>query len=142
MRTAPCTWEADRLRMMRTNTHFSHQSHQNSLSQIAIQVNEELQPALKRLAEIKPELPQWHQDAIGQMHTSAVTLAANTNAAILSRNPSETRQLPVFDSSYGQLLDNISDRAETLIQVADAASDYGDAQLKGHEAGLAITSHN
>jgi len=134
--------EADRLDAMRRNQQISNQSHQYSLSRIASHINEQLQPAMNRLAEIQPELPQWHQHAIDQMRTSAATLAANTNAAILNRNPSESRKLAVLDAGYGQLLENINGRADALVQVADAAGDYGDAQLKGHRAGLAIAAHD
>lgn len=134
--------EIDRLDAMRRNHGISNQTHQYSLTRIASHINDQLQPAMKRLAEIKPELPQWHQQAIDQMHTSAVTLAANANAAILNRNPSESRKAAGLDTDYGQLLENINGRAVALVQVADAAADYGDAQLKGHQAGLAITAHD
>lgn len=134
--------EADRLVTLRRNHQISNQSHQYSLSRIASHVNDQLRPAMNRLAEIQPELPQWHQHAIDQMRTSAATLAANTDAAILNRNPSESRKAAFIDAGYGQLLENINGRADALVQVADAAADYGDAQLKGHRAGLAITAHD
>lgn len=134
--------EADQLEAMRRNHQISNRSHQYSLNRIASQINEQLQPAMDRLAEIQPELPQWHQHAIDQMRESVVTMAANTNAAILNRNPSETRKAAVLDAEYGRLLENINGRANTLVQVADAAGDYGNAQLKGHRAGLAIAAHD
>lgn len=134
--------EADQLAAMRRNHQISNKSHQYSLNRIASHINDQLQPAMSRLAEIQPELPQWHQDAIDQMRTSAVTLAESANAAILNRNPSDSRKAAGVDADYGQLLENINGRAAALIQVADAAGDYGDAQLKGHRAGLAIATHD
>ena len=134
--------EADRLDAMRRNHQISNQSHQYALTRIAAHINEQLQPTMDRLAEIKPELPQWHQQAIDQMHLSAVNLASNANAAILNRNPSGSRIVAGVDADYRQLLDNINGRADALVQVADAAADYGDAQLKGNRAGLAITAHD
>ena len=133
--------EADQLAALRRIHGMSNQSHQYSLNRIASHINEQLQPAMSRLVEIQPDLPQWHQHAIDQMHTSAATLAASANAAILNRNPSDSRMAAAVDGEYSQLLENINGRATALVQIADAAGDYGDAQLKGHRAGLAIATH-
>ena len=110
------------------NMHYSNQSHQQSLHQLKIHINEKLQPALTRLAELQPDLPAWHQEAIDQMRTSAATLTANANAAIVTRNPGQTRLVPVLDTEYKQLIDNMSSRASVLTQVADATGDYGSAR--------------
>lgn len=134
--------EADRLDAMRRNHQISNQSHQYALTRIATQINEQLKPAMNRLVEIKPELPQWHQQAIDQMHASAATLASNADAAIVNRNPSGSRMVAALDADYRQYLDNINGRADTLVEIADAAGDYGNAQLKGNQAGLAITAHD
>ena len=133
---------ADELGSKSRNGLYSNQSHQQSLHQLKVHINEKLQPALTRLAELQPDLPAWHQDAIDQMRTSAATLAANANAAIGTRNPGQARLTPVLDTGYRQLIDNMSSRASTLTQVADATGDYASAQLKGNLAGLAITSHD
>jgi len=133
--------EADRLHSMSRNGRISNLTHQNGLRQIASHVNEHLQPAFSRLAELKPQLPEWHQTALVEMHTSALNLAANADAAIRNRNPDGSGLLPVADADYKQHVANIYERATLLAQVADATADYGSAQMKGHRAGLAITSH-
>ena len=134
--------QAERLTTMHDNNQFSNQSHQYALNRIAAHVNEGLQPDLSRLLELKPELTQWHQEAIDQMHITATNLAANTNAAILNRNPDGSQRPAILDSDYQQLIKNVNSRATALVLLADATGDYGDAQLKGHRAGLAITSHD
>jgi exonuclease VII large subunit len=134
--------ESEHLSVMQKTTNVSNRTHQYKLHLIATQINEQLQPALKRLAEMQPELPQWHQNAIEQMRTSAATLAANANAAVLNRGFAGVHQPAPLDPDYGQLLKNISSQAQTLVQMADATADYGGAQLKGHRAGLAIASHD
>ncbi len=134
--------ESEQLSVMQKNNQLSNWSHQYKLHTIAMHINEQLQPTLQRLAEIQPSLPDWNQHAIERMRTSAASLAANTNAAALNRGFKGTRQPPILDSEYAQLVANINNQAETLVQVADAAGDYGDAQLKGHKAGLAILAHD
>lgn len=134
--------EADRLDSMSRDNRISNATHKHGLQQIKNHVNEQLQPAFSRLAELKPELPEWHQAAISEMHVSALNLAANADAAIRNRNPGGSGQVPVADQDYKQLIANIHERSTALAQVADATADYGSAQLKGHMAGLAITSHD
>ena len=134
--------EAGKLDAMSRNGQISNQGHKHGLRQIKNHVNEQLQPALSRLAELKPELPEWHQTAIERMHISATNLALNANAAIENRNPDGSRQHAFADLDYKQYLANIHERARVLAEVADATADYGSAQLKGHQAGLAITSHD
>ncbi|HTM17519.1 MAG TPA: hypothetical protein VL135_11460 [Terracidiphilus sp.] len=134
--------EADLLHTLSRNGRISNLTHQNGLRQIAAHVNEQLQPAFSRLVELKPELPEWHQTALTEMHASALNLAANADAAIRNRNPDGSGQPAVVDTDYKQHVANIYERASLLAQVADATADYGSAQLKGHQAGLAITSHD
>jgi len=134
--------EADRLHAMSRNGQISNTSHKHGLQQIKNHVNEQLQPAFSRLAELKPELPEWHQTAIERMHTSATNLALNADAAIENRNPDGSGELAFADQDYKRYVANIHERATVLAQVADATGDYGTAQLKGHQAGLAITSHD
>lgn len=133
---------SDHLSAMKRNSMISNRTHQHQLQRIASEVNEQLRPTLDRLAEIQPDLPEWNQKAVDQMRQSAVTLAANTNAAVLNRNEAGSHQPTTLNPDYGQLLENIHSNAETLVQVADAAADYGNAQLKGTNAGLSIASHN
>lgn len=134
--------ESDHLQSMQRNNSISNHSHQSSLHVIATQINEDLGPTLDRLAELQPQLPQWNQQAIQKMRTSAANLAANTNAAILNRNEAGSHRPVILDSEYGQLLQNINGQADALVQMADATADYGGAQLKGHRVGLAITAHD
>jgi hypothetical protein len=134
--------EADILHSMSRSSHITNATHKSGLQQIKNHVNEQLQPAFSRLAELKPELPEWHQTAIAEMHTSALNLAASADAAIHNRNPGGSGKLAVADPDYKQLIANIHERSTVLAQVADATADYGSAQLKGHEVGLAITSHD
>jgi hypothetical protein len=134
--------ESEHLSVMQKNGSISNFSHQYKLHTVAIEINEQLQPALKRLAEIQPALPAWHGAAVDRMRISGANLTANANAAVLNRGFSGTRQPVILDTEYGQLLQNINTQAEALVQVADATGDYGNAQLKGHQAGLAIASHD
>ena len=134
--------EADRLHSMTRSGQISNATHKNGLQQIKNHVNEDLQPAFSRLAELKPHLPGWHQTAIDHMQTSAANLALNAEAAIVNRNPDGSGLQAVADPDYKQYVANIYERAGALVQVADATEDYGTAQLKGYQAGLAITSHD
>lgn len=134
--------EAENLSAAQRNTRVSKQSHQIKLQRIATHINEKLKPAFERLDELRPALPEWNQAAIDQMRTSAATLAANTNEAILNRNASQHGHPAILDPGYGELVANMTDHADTLVEIADATSDYGSAQLKGHQAGLPISSHN
>ena len=134
--------EADRLNVMRSNSHIGKRTHQHHLRKIANQVNEQLKPSLERLAEIQPDLPQWKQQAIDEMRSTAVELAANTNAAILNRNAAGHNVPALMDANYGQLLQSMTVQSERLTEVADATTDYAEAQLQGVDAGLAISQHN
>ena len=134
--------EAERLHSISRSSQISNRTHQLGLQRIANDVNEQLQPAFSRLAELHPSLPDWHKTAISEMHVSALNLAANADAAIRNRNPDGSGQLPIADPDYKQQIANIYERASALVQVADATADYGSAQLKGQQAGLAISSHN
>jgi hypothetical protein len=134
--------ESEQLSVMQKSNSLSNWSHQYKLHTIAVHINEQLQPTLTRLAELQPSLPEWNQHAIERMRVSAANLVANMNAAALNRSSAGTRQPVILDSEYAQLVKNIDKQAQVLVQVADAAGDYGDAQLKGHKAGLAILAHD
>ena len=134
--------ESAHLSVMGKNTNHSNRSHQFRLQYIANEVNEQLSPALTRLAQIQPDLPQWNQEAIESMRVSASRIASNTNEAILNRNEAGSTKPAVLDADYGRLIENIGSHAEALTQVADATADYGTAQLKAHNAGLPVASHN
>jgi len=134
--------ESEQLSVMQKTNALSNWSHQHKLHTIAVHINEQLQPTLKRLAELQPSLPEWNQKAIERMRTSAANLAMNTNAAALNRGFKGVHQPAVLDSEYAQLVQNMNKQAGILVQVADAAGDYADAQLKGHRAGLAILAYD
>jgi len=63
-------------------------AHLHHLSQIKDLVNDGLNPPLKRLQEIQPDLPEWKQKSIDKMLESALALAADANAAILNKRNS------------------------------------------------------
>jgi chromatin segregation and condensation protein Rec8/ScpA/Scc1 (kleisin family) len=134
--------EADHLDAMKRSSLISSRSHQEKLNRIAVQVNEQLNPAFDRLAELQPDLPKWNQYAIDQMRASAASLASGTNSAILNRNDAGHAKPVTMDENYATIVNKISTHAGTLVQLADAAGDYGQAQLKGASTGLAIQSHD
>ncbi len=121
---------------------FSNRSHNIKLQRIKTHINEQLKPAFDRLAELQPQLPEWKQGAVDQMRSSAVSLASSTNEAILKLNNNQIGRPAALNSEYGQLVASMASHADSLVQLADATSDYSGAQLKGHEAGLPIASHN
>ena len=127
---------ADQLNYFPETTHISKRTQQQHLDQIKSRVNEGLRPALKRLTEIQPQLPAWHQDIIDQMLTSAKALAADTNSAIRNRNSNG-----VVNNAYVELIININKHAEALAKIADAATDYVVAHQQAAEAGLKVPSH-
>ena len=121
---------------------FSNRSHNIKLQRIKAHINEQLKPAFDRLAALQPQLPEWKQGAVDQMRTSAVSLAASTNEAILKLNNNQIGRPAALNPEYGELVASMASHADSLVQLADATSDYSGAQLKGHEAGLPIASHN
>ena len=131
---------ADRLDSFARTGQVSSYTHKDHLMQIKSLVNEDLQPALSRLTEIRPDLPEWQQDAVDQILDSAKGLAVNTNSAILSMN--EAAGAPVLlNAEYGEFVSLISDHAEALVKTADAAGTYADAHLRAVEAGLKVAQY-
>ena len=130
---------ADSLNAMRASTTISNGSHQHKLHRIATEVNESLRPALMRLVELQPELPEWNRQAIDQMREATATLALSANAAVSNRS-NASAQMPAYgDQEYAQLLQNVSSQAGRLVETADATADFADAHIRGTEAGLAIS---
>ncbi len=131
-------FNADRLNSLGHGTSkFTRQHH---LMQIRELVNDGLQPALKRLTEIQPELKEWHRDVIDKMLASAKTLAADTNAAILNQN--DNGSVPtMINPEYKQLVSRIAEHAEALVKTSDAAGDYAAAHRQAEEAGLKLPRH-
>lgn len=128
-------YNAERLNSFSRNMQISRWTHFHHLQQIKDLVNDGLQPALDRLTEIQPYLPEWKQQSIDKMFDSARALAADTNSAILEKN--EAGALPVaLHPDYQELITRISAHAEQLVKTSDAAGSYASASLKALEAGL------
>ena len=85
---------------------------------------------MKRLSEIQPQLPAWHQDIIDQMLTSAKALAADTNSAIRNQNSDG-----VVSNAYVELIIKINKHAEALAKISDAAADYIEAHRRRPKPG-------
>jgi hypothetical protein len=111
------------------------------LSKIRDLVNDGLQPALTRLTEIQPQLPDGKQQSIDRMLEAAQTLAADTNDAILTKNESGAVP-PALNAEYKNLLERIDQHAEFLVKTSEAAGDYTSARRKAHQAGLLVPSQS
>jgi hypothetical protein len=131
-------FNADRLNTLsHRSSKFTRQHH---LMQIRELVNDGLQPALKRLTEIQPELKEWHRDVIDKMLVSAKGLAVATNSAMLNQN--ENGSLPTeMNPQYKQLVSSIAEHAENLVKTSDAAGAYAAAHSQAEEAGLKLPKH-
>ena len=116
---------------------ISHGTHHDYLNRMKSQVNEELQPALVRLAEIQPELPEWKQTVIDTMLDSARNLAVNLNGAIVSKKDAGPMLTPL-NAEYRDLIERVTDHAEALVKTSDAAGDYAAAETKAAEAGIEV----
>ncbi len=131
-------FNADRLNTLgHRSSKFTRQHH---LAQIKELVNDGLQPALKRLTEIQPDLKAWHWDVIDKMLVSAKGLAADTNSAIVNQN--DNGALPTaLNPEYRHLVSRIAEHAENLVKTSDAAGDYAAAYEHAEEAGLKLPKH-
>jgi hypothetical protein len=110
-------------------------SHRHHLHEIKVLINEGLQPALKRLTEIQPQLPEWKQQSIDKMMESAAALADDASSTIITQN--EAGEVPsVLNTQYKDLVSKMINHAETLVKTSDAASAYAEARLKADAAGL------
>ena len=130
-------YNAGRLNSFTTNMQISRWTHGHHLEQIKSLVNDGLRPALARLEEIQPQLPDWKQQAIDKMIESAKALAADANDAILTKNEAGTMP-PAMNAEYKDLVTRIYDHAEALVKTSDAAGTYAAARLKAHEAGVEV----
>jgi len=128
---------ADQLATLSGNMNISHATHHDYLNRMRLQVNEDLQPALVRLVEIQPELPEWKQSAIDNMLTSARGLASSLNAAIGKKIESGSKAVPL-NSEYREMIESVSDHAETLVQTSEAAGDFATAHVNAVAAGLEV----
>jgi len=127
-------YNAGRLNSFTRTMLISKWTHLHHLNQIKELVNDGLQPALTRLQEIQPQLPDWKQRSIDQMLESAKALAADTHDAILTKNDAGTAP-PAMNAEYKALVDRIYEHAEALVKTSDAAGTYA-ARLKAQQAGV------
>ncbi len=128
-------YNAGRLNSFTSTSLISKWTHLHHLAEIKSLVNEGLAPALDRLAEIQPQLPEWKQQSVDKMMSAARTLAADTNAAIVSKQDAGTVP-PFLNAEYKTLVSKIYEHAEALVKTSDAAGTYAVARLKAAEAGL------
>ena len=131
-------YNAGRLNSFTGSMQISKWTHVHHLDQIKSLVNDGLRPALTRLTEIQPQLPDWKQQTIDTMLESAKTLAADTNSAILAKNDAGMTP-PAMNAEYKELITRIYDHAEALVKTSDAAGTYAAARLKAAEAGVKVT---
>lgn len=133
-------YNSDRLTSFAHDRQISKWTHFHHLQQIKELVNDGLRPAIRRLVEIREELPSWHQHAIDQMLDSARLLAADTNSAILRKSNADVP--PAFDTEYKELIATIHGHAESLVETSDAAGKYASAHRQAVLAGLKVpTKH-
>lgn len=130
-------YNAGRLNSFTSSTQISKWTHVHHLDQIRSLVNDGLRPALARLEEIQPQLPEWKQQAIDKMFVSARALAADANDAILAKNEAGTVP-PAMNAEYKGLVTRIYEHSEALVKTSDAAGTYAEARLKAHQAGVKV----
>ena len=116
-------YQADRLKSFTRSIMISKWTHHHHLLEIKSLVNDGLQPALQRLTEIQPQLPDWKQQSIDDMMVAAKALAGDANSAILSKKDAGTVP-PALNSEYKDLVGKIYQHADTLVKTADAAMAY------------------
>jgi hypothetical protein len=114
---------------------ISKWSHWHHLMEVKHLVNEGLQPALSRLVEIRPQLPEWKQPSIDKMLAAAKEMAADTNNALLA---SKSPAVPLMNAAYRDFVARVVQHADSLGKTADAAVDFAEAQLKADEAAKRI----
>lgn len=132
-------YNTDALRM-HASRNMSRWTNSHHLMEIKDLINNGLNPALNRLAEIEPQLPAWEQHAIGRILESSRTLAADTNSAILNLNENKSKPI-LLNDEYRAFLDTMNEHAEKLVNTADASGDYADALGQALEAGLKVPNH-
>jgi hypothetical protein len=130
-------YHADRLTTLGRTMQISKWTHVHHLDQIKSLVNEGLRPALSRLTEIQPQLPEWKQESIDKMLEAARMLAADANSAVIAKNEAGALP-PAMNAAYKELVARIFEHAEALVKTSDAAGAYAAARLKAAEAGLKV----
>jgi len=130
-------YNASRLNSFSSSLLISRWTIDHHVAQITSLVNDGLNPALRRLIEIQPQLPDWKQQSVDRLLESAKTLASDTNDAILTRNDAGPAPL-AMNTEFRSLVTRIYQHAETLVKTSDAAGSYAAARLKAHTAGLKV----
>jgi hypothetical protein len=130
-------YNAGRLNSFTSTNLISKWTHLHHLDEIKSLVNEGLRPAMARLTEIQPQLPEWKQQSIDKMLAAARALAADTESAILSKNDAGAVP-PVLNAEYKALVNRMYAHAEALVKTSDAAGTYAAARLKAAEAGVSV----
>ena len=130
-------YNAGRLNSLSSDLRISKWTHVHHLDQIKSLVNDGLRPAMARLEEIQPQLPDWKQQSIDKMLDSAKALAADTNDAILTKNDA-VNVPPAMNTEYKNLVARVYEHAEALVKTSDAAGTYAVARQKAAEAGVKV----
>jgi hypothetical protein len=128
-------FHADRLSDLSTFADVSPWSHYSHLDGIKRIANEQLRPALLRLAALQATLPGWKQDSIDRMMASARQMTAATSAAYFKKDTRPSRPAPI-NPEYRQLVQSLSAHAGDLVAAAHAAHAYAVGHLKAAGAGF------
>jgi hypothetical protein len=121
-------YNAERLNSFTKTSMISKWTHYHHLTVIKSLVNDGLQPAFQRLTEIQPQLPDWKQQSIDNLLSSAKALAADVHSAILAKNDAGAVP-PMLNSEYKDLVNTINQHADTLVKSAEEARTYATARL-------------
>lgn len=133
-------FNTDTLRMHASNNK-SRWTNVHHLNEVKFLINDGLNPALNRLAEIKPQLPEWQQHSVDRLLDSARSLANDTSSAFLKLdNPAPNAPI-ILNSEYRAFLDTMHQHAEKILITADASGDYADALNQALEAELKVPNH-
>ncbi len=130
-------YHAAHLNSYTRNVRITRWTHGHHLNQIRDLVNVGLRPALTRLEQIQPQLPEWKKRAVDNLLAAARDLSADMELAILNSN-SVTALPPALNATYKAAIGRIEQHSVVLIKTASAAIAYAAAHLKAAEAGLAV----
>ena len=133
-------YNSERLHFLGREMKLSKWTHVHHLNQIRELVNDGLRPALTRLTEIQPNLPDWKQKSIDQMLNVAKALAADANSAIMAKNQN-SQVPPAINAEYREMIARVSGHAQDLVKTSEAAGTYAAARQKAAEAGVNVPKH-
>lgn len=130
-------YHSERLNDLSGNPGISPWSHYHHMDGIKAEVNSTLRPALKRLAEIEKELPEWKQESVARMVTAAQALSADMSHAFATKTK-DIRIPAAINDAYKGFVREVMSHAASLVTTAEAAHDYAVAHRKAVEAGLPV----